>query len=182
MKRILALCLLALFLLPVFALAASETKHAYSDPLEPVPAYPKQRITLRSGPGTHYTELGTYNEDTDAVFYEQETDGSSTWGLIEFHIRGKGFIRAYTNMYRIDPETEDIPWGNTITYCATLTSDTVPCRGPGEKYVSCNQTLPAGTELVLYHEELGYVMADFYFPDEDLLTRAWIPATNVNYQ
>ena len=101
--------------------------------------------------------------------------------MIEFRGKG-GLIRAYTGIKRLDVDTDDIPWANTITYDAILASDTVPRRGPGEEYAPCDQTLPAGTQLLLYHEELGYVMADFYYPDEDLLTRAWIPASNLNYQ
>ena len=57
MKRILALCLLVLFLMPAFTLATLGTTHAYDDTLEPITAYLKQKMALRSGPGTHYTEL-----------------------------------------------------------------------------------------------------------------------------
>ena len=181
MKRILALCLLALFLLPALAFAARETTHAYDDPLKPMTAYLNQKLATRSGPGTNYTELGTYGQNTNIVLYEQEIGGSVTWGMIEFRGNG-GLIRAYTGMKRIDTDTTDIPWANTITYSATLAYDTVPRRGPGQEYAPCDQMLRAGAQLLLYHEELGYVMADFYYPGDDLLTRAWIPAINVNFR
>lgn len=184
MKRIsticlLALCLLSLCLLPALGNAAAKT-HSFSDPLKAYTAYLNQKMSLRSGPGTNYTELGTYGQNTHIVLYEREIGGSVSWGMVEFRGNG-GLIRAYTGMKRIDTDTADIPWANTVSYVSTLQSDTVPRRGPGSEYASCNKTLPKGTRLTLYHEERGYVMADFYFPGDSKLTRAWIPSYTLAY-
>ena len=180
MKRILtisvlALCLMSLCLLPSLGLAASKT-HSFDDPLRAYTAYLNQNMALRSGPGTNYTELGTYGQNTPIVLYEKEIGGSVTWGMVEFRGNG-GLIRAYTGMKRIDTDTADIPWANTVTYVSTLQSDLVPRRGPGSEYAPCNKVLYRGTRLLLYHEERGYVMADFYFQGDSKLTRAWIPVS-----
>ena len=177
MKRILALFLALALLVPALGLAAAKT-HSYTDTLKPYTAYLKDKLATRSGPGTNYTELGTYGQNTSIKIYEREIGGSVTWGMVEFRGNG-GLIRAYTGMKRIDTDTPDIPWANTATYSAYLGSDCVPRRGPGSEYASCNKTLSAGTRLTLYHEEKGYVMADFYFPGDSKLTRAWIPESYI---
>lgn len=171
--RIFALAL-ALLLCAPLALA----DNGYEGTLEPIEATLNQKMALRSGPGTKYTELGTYPKDTPITLYEQEIGGTVSWGQLEFHGNG-GLIRAYTGMKRIDA-SQEAPWANTVTRDAVLTSDVTPRRGPGENYAPCGQSLGRGARLTLYHEENGYVTADFTFPGDEQLTRAWIPADCVS--
>lgn len=173
-RKLLALCLTALLALPMLALAdASGDTNAYDATLTPIAASLNQKMALRSGPGTKYTELGTYPQSTPIVVYEQEIGGSVSWAMLEFRGEG-GLIRAYTGMKRIDSD-KTIPWANTVTFDAKLAFDATPRRGPGEEYASLNRTLRAGAKIVVYHAELGYVMADFTFPGDEQMTRAWIP-------
>ncbi len=172
--RILALAL-ALALLLCAPLAVAD--NSYEGTLEPIDASLNQKMALRSGPGTNYTELGTYGQNTAITLYEQEMGGTVSWGQVEFRADG-GLVRAYTGMKRIYTE-KDVPWANTATRDAVLLCDVTPKRGPGDNYAPCNKTLKEGAKLTLYHEENGYVTADFTYPGDDLLTRAWIPADDV---
>lgn len=163
------------------ATAVPPGEYRSSGALRPIAATLNQKMATRSGPSTRYTELGTYQQSTSIVVYQQEMGSGVPWGMVEFQTKN-GLMRAYTGMKRIDV-SYDVPWGNTVAVSAQTGSDVVPRRGPGENYASCGQTLPSGTAVQIYHEESGYVMADFNFPGEALMTRAWIPLKYLaNYQ
>ena len=153
------------------SMALGETRSANA--LQPIAATLNQRMSLRSGPNTRYTELGTYQQSTPIVVFEQEMGNGVPWAMLEFRVDG-GLMRAYTGMKRIDVSA-DVPWANTNPTSARIAKDVTPQRGPGMDYVACKQVLPAGTDIEVYHEESGYVMADFYFPGDTQQTRAWIP-------
>lgn len=148
---------------------------------QPIEATLNQRMSLRSGPNTRYTELGTYPQTTAIVVYEQEMGNEVPWGMVEFRVKG-GLIRAYTGMKRIDV-TGSVPWGNTKGVDAIVGSDVIPFRGPGNAYIPCDKTLPAYSAVTVYAEENGYAMVDFYYPDDTLMTRAYVPVDCLlNYQ
>ncbi len=149
--------------------------------LQPIAASLNQKMALRTGPGTNYTEWNTYPQNTSIVLYEQEMGGTVSWGMVEFHVDG-GLIRAYTGMKRIRV-SKNVPWANTIPTDALIAIDVTPRWGPGEAYIAHTKTLPAGTAIQVFHEESGYVMADFLFPGDKQPTRAWIPLMYLsNYQ
>lgn len=197
--------LLAVLLLTVFCAAQAELiwfettdapqPDVYSDSPTPQPegswqsgmtlpaisASLNTQMSLRTGPGTRYTELLTYPADTEICVYQKEVGGAATWVMVEYRITG-GLQRAYTGIQRIDAD-DDIPWANTIPTDAVTAAEIIPRFGPGAAYVPCKKKLPAGTELQIFHEEQGYVMADFKFPGDRQPTRAWIPLVCVaNYQ
>lgn len=151
--------------------AWGETRSANA--LQPIPATLNQKMATRSGPNTRYTELGTFPQSTEIVVFQQEMGNDVPWVMVEFHGDG-GLVRAYTGMKRINVNTS-VPWGNTVATEALIGMDVTPRRGPGENYASCTKALSAGTKIQVYHEESGYVMADFYYPGDSLQTRAWIP-------
>lgn len=141
--------------------------------LQPIAATLNQKMSTRSGPSTGYTELGTFQQSTAIVVFEQEMGSGVPWGMVEFQYKGT-LMRAYTGMKRIDA-LGNVPWGNTTATDAITAYDVVPHYGPGDAYAPCSKTLPAGSLIQAFHEESGYVMADFYLPGDSLKTRAWIP-------
>ena len=185
MKRIVFLLVFALCLsLGMSALAAVSALSVGT--LEPLEARPNQKLALRSGPGTKYSEVFSIAASgvTDFAIYQQEKGGSAMWGMIEFDSR-HGRYRVYTGMKRIDTDKSLVPMGNTEGVLCAVGRDGVRAYyGPGEYYAPVEERLPAWTEVIVYHEENGWAMADFVLPgakddqydeDQKQLTRAWIP-------
>lgn len=146
--------------------------------LKAISATLKDELALRSGPGTKYTELGIYPIETEIVVYEQEMGGTVSWGMVELRL-SKGLCRAYTGMKRISAR-KTVPWANTEAVTASVNMDVLPRTGPGSQYTECKKKLKAGSEILIYHEEQDYVMADFKLPGETLWTRGWIPVDMVD--
>lgn len=173
MKKILTMLLvLALAMWAACALAVP----AYE--LDPVMARPAEKLSFRSGPGTDYTELFSISgkDVTDFFVYEQVKGGSTMWGMVEFNSR-YGRYRAYTGMKRIHTDAY-VPYGNIEGETYRLARDAYAYWGPGRDYVAHEGKVPSGTMVTVYHEENGYVMADFVLPGgkKRLTTRAWIAA------
>ena len=154
--------------------------------MEPIEARPNQKLALRSGPGTNYSEIFSIAASgvEDFAIFQQEKGGSTMWGMIEFDSR-YGRYRVYTGMKRIDTDKNLVPMGNKEgVLCAVGRAGARAYYGPGEHYAPVEEKLPAWTEVIVYHEEDGWVMADFVLPgakddqydeEQKQLTRAWIP-------
>lgn len=174
MKKTMAMILL--FAVMLLAAAAALAVPAYG--LEAIYARPSTKLSFRSGPGTDYTELFsiTSKEVTDFVVYQQEKGGSVMWGMVEFNSR-YGRYRAYTGMKRINTNAY-VPYGNMEGETYRLARDAYAYWGPGRDYVMHEGKVPSGTLVTVFHEEAGYVMADFVLPGgkKRLTTRAWIAA------
>ncbi len=174
------LCALALCL-PALAVTAPSC-----GTLRALEASPNQRLALRSGPGTDYSEIFSIDAGAvdDFAIYQQEKGGSVMWGMIEFDSR-YGRYRVYTGMKRIDTDADAVPTGSPDgVYCSVGAQGARAYYGPGTHYAPVETRLPAWTEIIVFHEEQGYVMADFVLPDakddqydkeKKQLTRAWIP-------
>ena len=185
MKRIMTYMLLALCLLLPLTAFASVSALSYGT-LEPIAASPNQKLALRSGPGTKYSEIFSIAAAsvTDFAVYQQEKGGSAMWGMVEFDSR-YGRYRVYTGMKRIDTDKSLVPMGNIEgVMCAVGRLGARAYFGPGETYAPIEERLPAWTEVIVYHEEDGWVMADFVLPgakddqydeEQKQLTRAWLP-------
>lgn len=168
--------------------AAASVSALSSGTLEPIEAKPNQKLALRSGPGTKYSEIFSIAAAsvTDFAIYQQEKGGSAMWGMIEFDSR-YGRYRVYTGMKRIDTDASLVPMGNIEgVVCAVGREGARAYYGPGEIYAPVEERVPAGTQITVYHEEDGWVMADFILPgakddqyDEEKkqLTRAWLPVS-----
>ena len=159
--------------------------------LEAIPASPNQKLALRSGPGTNYSEIFSIAASSvdDFAIYQQEKGGSVMWGMVEFNSR-YGRYRVYTGMKRIDTNTRIVPMGNKQgVMCSVGSGGAWAYYGPGWYYAPVEQKVPAWTEVTVYHEENGWVMADFVLPGakkdqynkaQKQLTRAWIPISELS--
>ena len=184
MKKTMLLLLVVLCLaVCVQALAVSALSYGI---LEEFEAMPNQKLALRSGPGTKYSEIFTVTPSAieNFVIFQREKGGSTMWGMIEFD-SNYGRYRVYTGMKRIDTDESLVPIGNKQGVVCSV--DRVPAQayyGPGPLYAPVEMLVPAKTKITVYHEEQGYVMADFVLPseknlkaeteEEKELTRAWI--------
>lgn len=175
-----------LLLLLVSAAALADVSALSFGTLTPIAAQPNQKLALRSGPGTKYSEIFSIAASgvEDFAIFQQEKGGSAMWGMVEFDSR-YGRYRVYTGMKRIDTDKNLVPMGNAEgVLCSVGGAGVWAHYGPGEAYAAVEEKLPAWTEVIVYHEEDGWVMADFVLPgakddqydeEQKQLTRAWIP-------
>lgn len=180
----------ALLLAAALALGPAALAEVSVYTLERIEASPNRKVALRTGPGTKYTEIFTLAKGQlrDFAILEQEKGGSVMWGMIEFD-SGYGRYRAYTGMKRIDTNTSAVPYGNQEGEVYRIGKGGAHAyHGPGKDYVKMEGTVPEGTEITVYHEEQGYVLADYVLPDappqqrdKELpqVTRGWIRASAV---
>ena len=190
MKR--SICILLALVACLFVQQVLAVQAETAGTLAPIEATAKQKLALRTGPGTKYEEIFTLpiSGVRDLHVMEQEKGGTVMWAMLDFD-SDYGRYRAYTGMKRIDakavPKTQ-----REGKACRVGKKNVYAYYGPGKDYVRFEEKIPAYTEVTVYHEEAGYVMADYIMPnakpqqrDKELLqiTRGWIPAEALeNYE
>ncbi|MBR5560994.1 MAG: hypothetical protein IKU73_06250 [Clostridia bacterium] len=192
MKRtVLVLFLLAALL--AASCAHADTALSYGE-LKPVRLQETKRLAFRTGPGTKYTELFSLDPARmyNLFILQEEEGGTVYWGHVEFKCY-KGLYRAYTGLHDLEVDEIAVPAANQEGVYAYVSGvDAAAYAGPGQEYVCYDWVVPCWTDLMVYHEENGYVMADFVLPDapmqpysyeeELMLTRAWLRIEDIeNY-
>lgn len=176
MKKLLIMLLVVLLLLSSSALA-------YYDPYTgastyspyPMTARLNQRMATRTGPGTQYSEPGTFFSDGDPVkLISYTTDANGVkWVQAEIDVRGK-LMRVYTGLKRFDGvNLNKLCREERINVVASLDTDITPTYGPGWQYAEYDFTLRRGSEVLVLDAENGYDMCEFYVNGK--LYRAWLP-------
>ncbi len=180
-----SICILFALIACLFVQQALAIQAETAGTFVPIEAKANQKLALRTGPGTKYEEIFTLPIESvrDLHVMEQEKGGTVMWAMLDFE-SDYGRYRAYTGMKRIDAKA--VPKAEREgTTCRVGREDVYAYYGPGKDYVRFEEKIPAHTEVTVYHEEAGYVMADYIMPDarpqqrdKDLLqvTRGWIPA------
>ena len=142
---------------------------AYADYVQ---ARLNQRISTRSGPGTQYTEPGTFlgSGDYVTVHSKKWDDGNRIWWVqVEFSSGGKRY-RAYTGSWRMNVDINRVPEEMLLRTCE-VQYDTRAYAGPGSQYASMGMVY-AGTSASLYEAENGYGMIEFYRSGK--MQRVWV--------
>ncbi|MBR3796464.1 MAG: hypothetical protein IKK34_10665 [Clostridia bacterium] len=186
---------LILFLMIMLAAhsAFADTALSYGE-LEPVRLEETKRLAFRTGPGTKYTELFSLDPARmyNLFILQEEKGGTVHWGHVEFKCY-KGLYRAYTGLHDLEVDEIIVPNANqegVYAYVGGL--DIAAYAGPGQEYVCYDWAVPCWTDLTIYHEENGYVLADFVLPGAEeqpfsyhhelMLTRAWLRIEDIeNY-
>ena len=135
-----------------------------------------QRLATRSGPGTQYTELGSYfqgGEMLTAVSAAYDDRNEIWWIQTEFTYNGEK-RRAYTGLKRLDMQASDVPQEYLIRY-AVVNRSIYAYWGPGYDYAMYKDPIPAGTEGAVWQIENGYAQIEFYDSSEGKTRRVWIP-------
>lgn len=192
MKRTIpVLFLLAALLFAVSA--AADTALSYGE-LEPIRLEETKRLSFRTGPGTKYTELFSLDPARmyNLFILQEEEGGTVYWGHVEFKCY-KGLYRAYTGLHDLEVDEIIVPTANKEGVYAYVSGvDAAAYAGPGQEYVCYDWAVPCWTDLTVYHEENGYVLADFVLPGAEeqpfgynhelMLTRAWLRIEDIeNY-
>lgn len=174
MKRLTAL-LLVLCMVLAWGSACADFRYAS------VWARLNQRMSTRSGPGTQYSEPGTFfSSGTDVQLVARAYDSANGiwWVLADFDYHGKR-IRAYTGAKRFDnlylnslPEEVLMGWGYTSDLGEAW-------AGPGLGYQQVRD-VPRSTYAQIYgfvynaSEDADYIQIEFYDAGLGCYRRAWI--------
>ena len=176
MKRMLILLLVIAMLVPCAALAYyNPTTGMSTDSPSVMYARLNQRMATRTGPGTQYSEPGTfYSEGTKVKLISYTTDINGVkWVQAEIDANGS-LMRVYTGLKRFSGvDTSKLCREERMNIAAALDSNITPAYGPGWQYAEYDFTLRKGSQVLVLDHENGYDMCEFYV--NGTLYRAWFP-------
>ena len=135
-----------------------------------------QRMATCSGPGTQYTELGSYFEAGTVVrAISAAYDGRNGiwWIQTEFTYMGVP-RRAYTGIKRLDMTTSQVPSESLIWSGVQVSTTSSVFWGPGYQYTQYEFQVPAGTVGDVYQVEGNFAQLEYY-DGSGKLRRVWIP-------
>lgn len=165
MKKLTALMLTLLFTLSTtFALADTAWGQL------------KQRIATRTGPGTEYTEPGSFLAKGDVVAVHTRVYDKVNeiwWVQVEFEERGERY-RAYTGSWRMNVDLTQVPQEMPLGVCRVI-ADADVFAGPGWDYVMWNDTVYRGTWATLLEVEAGYGHIECWNDSKGQMWRVWAP-------
>ena len=139
----------------------------------------KQPMETRSGPGSYYTELGSYFQAGTAVtaLSAAYDDVDGTWWIqTEFTYNGET-RRAYTDVEQLQMAAGDVPAEPVRARDAVMSRSEYAYWGPGYGYAMYHQRIPAGTEGKVWFTEGEYAQFEFYDAPEAAWRRVWVPAS-----
>lgn len=175
MKKMLILLLVTAILIPCSALAYITPYGTRTDAPYTMYATLNQRMATRTGPGTKYSEPGTFFSKGDMVkLISLTTDSNGTkWVQAEIEADGQP-MRVYTGLKRFTGvDVNALCREERMNVVAMLDSDITPTYGPGWYYAEYDFTLRKGSEVLVLDAENGYDMCEFYLNGKPY--RAWIP-------
>lgn len=136
-----------------------------------VTATPNQKLAMRSGPSTHYTEPGSMPQNTALTAIEYEEGSGVTWVYIEFWRDGK-LDRGYTGLKRMTVNGK-IPYAQHLYQTDYMDESCNVYSGPGDYYLS-HYYIYDGTEVSVLRYEDGFAFIEYYDEYKDALIRGWV--------
>lgn len=139
----------------------------------------KDRLSTRSGPGTNYTELGTYlsaGSQVRALSAAYDEANGIWWVQVEFTYGGEK-RRAYTGLSRLSMQVSQVPVEFPVRRDALLARAVYAYYGPGYAYTLYAGRLPAGIMGDVWQVENGYALLDYYDEGARQQRRVWVPET-----
>lgn len=136
-----------------------------------------QRLSTCSGPGTGYTELGSYFQagaKVRAISAAYDEANRIWWVQTEFTYSGEK-RRAYTGIQRLNMIVSQVPVEFVLWKDAGLIRSVYAYYGPGYGYSMYPQKIPAGTEGTVWQLEDGYAQFEFYDEQLGQTRRVWVP-------
>ena len=140
----------------------------------------ENRIATRSGPGTKYTEPGTFLSRGEAVqIHSRVWDARNEmyWVQVEFESRGEKY-RVYTGDWRLSADLTWVP-DEVIEGYSWVLSNTRGYAGPGYDYhYYGNILLYRNTACTVIEAENNFVLVDVADSSEGE-TRVWLPLSAI---
>ena len=145
-------------------------------PFTGLQVFTKDRLSTRSGPGTTYTETGSYFQSgtwVRAITSAYDRANGIWWVQVELSYNGE-LRRVYTGVKRLQMAADQVPIEETEEGSAVVTRSVYPYWGPGYGYTMYGEKIPAGTAGTVWQRENLY--AQFEYRDgSGQLRRVWIP-------
>lgn len=149
-------------------------------PALPVMGLATMKVSTRTGPGTGYTEPGTFRTENQYLpIYSISYDVNSVpWVQCEVTYAGLP-MRVYTGLKRFDTATFDL---SAIPTEYALGDGYVSTGyelryGPGGNYASLKISVSSGRSVLVVGAENGWYQIEFQYGDKKV--RGWIPVENV---
>ncbi len=136
----------------------------------------KERLATRSGPGTTYTEQGSYFQSgtwVKALSAAYDQANGTWWVQVELNYNGE-LRRVYTGVKRLNMSADQVP-AEQAECEATVTRSVYGYWGPGYGYAMYGTRVPAGTTGTIWQREASYAQFEFFDETEQKLRRVWIP-------
>jgi len=137
----------------------------------------ERRISTRSGPGTGYTEPGSFlSSGAQVIAHTKVYDSTNEmfWVQVEFVSGGERY-RAYTGDWRLDVDLDFIPYEYDQIAQVQLVSHTYGYAGPGYHYHFYNDiVIYSGYGCSLIEVENDFALIDTYYSSQGH-TRVWVP-------
>ena len=140
----------------------------------------KERLATRSGPGTDYTELGSYFQQgtwVRALSAAYDSKNGIWWIQVELTYLGEQ-RRVYTGVKRLEMNA-DMVRTEEPQEVAKLTRSVYPYWGPGYGYSMYNDQVPAGTSGTVWAYEGLYAQFEYYDGSRGQYRRVWVPANSL---
>lgn len=135
-----------------------------------------QRIATRTGPGTRYSEPGSFLGAGDYVTVHTKVWDNSNriwWVQVEFDWNNDR-CRAYTGSWRMNVDLSRVPEERALG-SVRVTMDADAFAGPGIMYTLWNDTVYRGTSATLYEVEGGYGHIEYWNSSRSQYWRVWVP-------
>ena len=146
-------------------------------PFTGLQVYTKDRLSTRSGPGTTYTETGSYFQSgtrVKAISSAYDKENSIWWVQVELTYDGE-LRRVYTGVKRLQMSADQVPVEEAPESEAALTRSVYGYWGPGIGYTMYGDKIPAGTTGTVWQHEGVYAQFEFYDEAKQLYRRVWVP-------
>ncbi len=133
-----------------------------------------QRISTRTGPGTKYSEPGSFLSSGNVVkVHTKVWDNVNEiwWVQVEFTADGDTY-RAYTGSWRMNVDLSRVPQERSLG-TVRVTYDADVFAGPGWEYVMWNDTVYRGTTATLLEVENGYGHIEYWNSWRNEYWRVW---------
>lgn len=171
MKTKMTALLLALCLILGCASAMADTAQARLN----------QKIATRTGPGTNYTEPGTFLSQGNYVTVHTRVWDSRNeiwWVQVDFTSGGYRY-RAYTGSWRMSVDLSRVPQERSLG-TVRVTANTCVYAGPGWDYKMWDNTVKSGTTATLLEVENGYGHIECWNSAKGRYWRVWAPLSNLS--
>lgn len=167
MKKLTAILLMMCMLLPLAANAE-------------VWATLSQAMATRTGPGTEYTEPGTFLSSGDRVLVRSKVwdpDAGIWWVQVEFTPKygyNNEKIRAYTGAWRVNVNLNYVPEETALQSCRVVV-DADAFAGPWyDGFAAWSDTIYAGTPATLLEVENGFAHIECWNDWQNSMWRGWV--------
>lgn len=145
-------------------------------PFTGVQVLTKERLATRSGPGTNYTEEGSYAQKgtwVRAISSAYDQTNKIWWVQVELSYNGEQ-RRVYTGVKRLQMSADQVPV-EAAEGEAVVTRSVYGYWGPGYGYTMYGDMISAGTSGTVWQREGLYAQFEFFDTAHQQLRRVWIP-------